>query len=170
MARCVVVALKNAILAFPNAVIAMITLFIMDPPRAWAKVDASNLDRYPSLAYWNGGIDEESFSSQFLCAFPYAVFGGIHCIAWNFAPYSKVLTGLWRAASVAVAAIPLVLPFLLPLWDYITALTFTVTVTLCTLFIPARIILLILPFLELAHLPADTFKTVSWDDFLPHIG
>ncbi|KAH6911637.1 hypothetical protein BKA70DRAFT_1098975, partial [Coprinopsis sp. MPI-PUGE-AT-0042] len=120
-------------------------------------------------------FDEESQLARSLSAFSYAAFGGIHCIAWNFAPYSEVEQWLWRVASVAVAAVPLLVPSLGFLSDDTHESLWRVWVFLVLfpgflVFIPARMIILILPFLELTHLPADAFKTVSWDDFFPHIG
>lgn len=84
-----------------------------------------------------------------------------------------------------MAVVPLLLPLLSGLASvendvYALAITFVVValglligpvlLVVFVAFIPARTILLVFPFVELVRLPNDAFKTVSWDDLLPHIG
>ncbi|KAH6911633.1 hypothetical protein BKA70DRAFT_1423394 [Coprinopsis sp. MPI-PUGE-AT-0042] len=168
--------LKNMYVAVYNSLMAMFFLFIMLPPSEWRLMDVRRLDRYPLLAYGKGGIKEDSILAQSLCAFAYAAFGGIHSIAWDFAPYSKWVQGLWRASSLTLAIIPPLFPFFawIQSFDWVRdrpaeVAGIFIVIPACIIFIPARLALLVLPFLELTHLPVDAFKTVSWDDFFAHI-
>jgi hypothetical protein len=173
MGKRLLLAMSNA---SQNALVAIVFLFIMLPPSEWRSMDAKHLHLYPVLGYWEGALNEESLWAQLLCAFAYAVFGGIHCIAWNFAYLSLLVRNLWRVASVEVAAIPLIFPVLFWLLKRhpisLTPFMTTFITIPCIVFISARVVLLILPFLELRYLPADSnvLKTVSWDRFVPHIG
>ncbi|KAH6907708.1 hypothetical protein BKA70DRAFT_1283728 [Coprinopsis sp. MPI-PUGE-AT-0042] len=173
--QSVLIAVKNMLIVFWNAVMALCHLFMMILPDEWDSVDNQHADQYPFLAFWEAGAAQNSPLATYLSAFSYAAFGGVHCIAWNFAPYSEVEQWLWRVASVTVAAVPLLVPVIQWLTDIVNkylgrALVLLILIPGFLVFVPARMVILILPFLELTHLPADAFKTVSWDDFFPHIG
>ncbi|KAH6911631.1 hypothetical protein BKA70DRAFT_1268226 [Coprinopsis sp. MPI-PUGE-AT-0042] len=174
--QSVLIVATNVFLAFCNATLALFRLVITDIPKEWRSVDNRHADQFPFLAFWEAGVEEGSLLASTLSAFSYAAFGGIHCIAWNFAPYSEVERWLWRVASLTVAAVPLLFPCLLFLasikvLDFLMSFLVVPIIFLgAAVFIPARVVILVLPFLELTHLPADAFKTVSWDDFFPHIG
>ncbi|KAH6911668.1 hypothetical protein BKA70DRAFT_1268277 [Coprinopsis sp. MPI-PUGE-AT-0042] len=172
--QSILIAVKNTFTVFLNAFEALVHLFTMSPLDEWDLVDNQHADRYPFLTFWEGGADQKSLLAASLSAFSYTAFGGVHCIAWNFAPYSEVEQWLWRVASVTVASVPLLVPFanwLISVAEYLGLALLALVITPAFLvFVPARMVILILPFLELTHLPADAFKTVFWDDFFPHIG
>ncbi|KAH6907719.1 hypothetical protein BKA70DRAFT_1428090 [Coprinopsis sp. MPI-PUGE-AT-0042] len=173
--QSVLIVAENVLMAFLNAIVALLYLIIMNLPDEWRSVDNQHADQFPFLAFWEAGVEEGSLLASTLSAFSYAAFGGIHCIAWNFAPYSEVEQWLWRVASLTVAAVPLLFPCLLLLkfmdeYNVLVLLRVLIVFLGASVFIPARVVILVLPFLELTHLPADAFKTVSWDDFFPHIG
>jgi hypothetical protein len=178
MAQVAIIAAKNVLLATRNALVALVcllTMMIQIPPN-WVYVSAKHPDQYPLM----GCPNDEEFLRLLALVFPltifaYAGFGGVHCIAWNFAPYSQEVQALWRAASLAVTVFPLVSQVLVLLANsflrlgHLTLVISLVGFMVTIVYSVARIVLLILPFLELTRLPANAFKTVSWDDFFPHI-
>jgi hypothetical protein len=179
------IALTNGFRAFWNTFEALLCLFIISPPSEWLFVDEANASVYPPFAFWDRHATHGPPDlTNFLSALSYAIFGGLHCIAWNFLAYSDVLQWLWRAASLIVAVVPLLVPLLAGLGPvendaYALAITFLfvalgffigpILLVVFVAFIPARIALFVFPFLELSRLPNDAFKAVSWDDVLPHI-
>ncbi|KAH6911671.1 hypothetical protein BKA70DRAFT_1398485 [Coprinopsis sp. MPI-PUGE-AT-0042] len=167
----ILIAAKNVLKAFMNTITALLSLVIMDLPNEWRWMDNQHADQYPFLAFWGAGLKGNSPLAMTLSALSYTAFGGIHCIAWNFAPYLEVEQWLWRVASVTVAAVPLLAPILPSnISEFLGVVVALILIPGFIVFVPARMVILILPFLELTHLPADAFKTVSWDDFFPHIG
>ncbi len=121
------------------------------------------------------------------------VFGAIHCIAWSFHFPSDIERLLWRIFSLVITAIPSASLFigypvffslaiclcftaicgssreknvyknLLRLWNAFT--TFTGPI----LYTSARIGLLVLSFTSLRSLTVDTYQTVHWTTFIPHV-
>lgn len=112
-----------------------------------------------------------------------ALYGAIHCFAWNssFPTIGEQL--YWRSASSTlvvscVAALRSVFP-----WDNPASTGFWITiccfsthtiggslVLLATFFYPlARITLLVLAIASLRSLPPSAFHSVDWIDFIPHI-
>lgn len=118
--------------------------------------------------------------TYFLSSLAYVLFGGIHCLTWGFTPYSRIVWYMWVASSLVMTATPLVHLFvkwvIQMVWMhrphshhtlYVLGFIFHAE---ALAFLIARMILIIIPFLELSRLPNSAFKTVSWDDVLPHIG
>ena len=140
------------------------------PVAEWRNVSGDHGACYPPLAFFNAsGSIFDLFGVM-----SYVVFGGIHCVAWNFAAHSERVQWLWRAASLAVSAAPLLSLFIgLPKEAgsrRLEMLRLFIMAVTCGLFLAARGVLLVLPFYELVYLPADAYKTVSWENFVPHIG
>ncbi|KAF7370006.1 hypothetical protein MSAN_00630600 [Mycena sanguinolenta] len=100
-----------------------------------------------------------------------ALFGAIHCAAWNAIFPTPAEMWIWRMSSLVIIAVPC-LPYLLaPLTtiDWLES-TYTVLVLLGIFFyIAARIILLVLALAELRLLPASAFVDVNWSTYIPHI-
>jgi hypothetical protein len=164
---------------------ALFTLFLMDHLSEWNTVDSAHPERYPPLAFW----DVKSSSTKLglahaLSMFSYVIFGSVHCLAWNFSSLSDVAKWVWRGASIAVAAIPLQ-PLLINginmipetsfacmgvfIWFILFIIVTAASASSLILFIPARMALLVLPFLELGHLSSSALQTISWDVLFPHI-
>ena len=83
----------------------------------------------------------------------------------------------WRISSVLLSGVPIsafALGFLLSddengdlkLYDYFLVL---IIVILVSLYIIARIVLLVLPFVALRALPPGAYVQVNWVSFLPHM-
>ena len=117
-----------------------------------------------------------------------AIFGSIHCVAWNFDFPSQVEQIMWRIASLTLVGVCLsiVVGVQIRNWSqthWNAAEGGSLTQSLWGLlylrrnisFIPtiiypiARLTLLILALLSLRHLPDSALRTVTWTKFIPHI-
>ncbi|KAJ7059214.1 hypothetical protein C8F01DRAFT_1026520 [Mycena amicta] len=107
---------------------------------------------------------------EFLVA---AIFGAIHCIAWHAVFPSIAELWLWRASAVLIAGITLSLGAIIWLdesYDFVPAETYVALFSFSILaYIPARLILLVLPFTALRALPLGTFVDVDWSVYIPHL-
>jgi hypothetical protein len=102
--RAAVVA-KNVYIATANTLVALFSLFTMMLPPEWVFVSGEHPKQYPLMACPNN--KSTTLPLLLRTTFAYAAFGGIHCIAWNFASYSWEVQVLWRAASLSVTLLPL---------------------------------------------------------------
>lgn len=136
--------------------------------------------------FHSGKLKSHEISLAVLTAMIIAtIFGAIHCVAWSFAFPSHAEQMLWRIASLIITCVP-ALPFVvvaviapitllhlpeLPSWlksagKSLILLFFVVS---SILYIIARVLLLVLPFMCLRSLPPDAYRTVHWVTFIPHI-
>lgn len=164
---------------FVQIALTVFTLIIMHPTDEWKLVDKRHTTRYPPLAFWElTRTDAEvPVLVAVLSCLSYVAFGSIHCVAWSFSYFSREVQILWRAASLTVTVVPMILPLYsvcdkwVPertVWFIYFSLPLVFIGVLA--FIVARLILMVLPFIDLLYLPADTLKLVPWSDFFPHIG
>jgi len=110
------------------------------------------------------------------------VFGAIHCIPWSFHFATLQERWAWRISAILVSVLPASLIFALslyltfeaddnkPVWmelyEWFMILSLFV---MPFLYIIARIVLLILPFMALRALPPGAYVQLDWVSFLPHI-
>ncbi|KAG2111469.1 hypothetical protein DEU56DRAFT_213958 [Suillus clintonianus] len=98
------------------------------------------------------------------------IFGGIHCMAWFFAFPTNLERLLWRISAVAITCTPC-LEILFTLvgrtleWDIIIV---TIIIS-ALLYVVSRVMLLVLMFTTLRHLPLHAYMTVSWISLVPHL-
>ena len=97
-------------------------------------------------------------------------FGALHCLAWN-SPFPTAQERLaWRICSATTTALPalvaLFVVILIPL-DQESLLSITLW-SICVVYIIGRAALIVLAFMSLRALPADTFQTVDWNNYFPH--
>ncbi|KAG0702531.1 hypothetical protein DFH29DRAFT_494527 [Suillus ampliporus] len=129
--------------------------------------------RVPSLGgygRYHGGI------ILLIGCFSVMVFGGIHCLGWNFLFQRHAEQMLWRAASLGIACIPI---FLLLEGRYMIMTGFSGNVvgallrygtpTTLFIYISARVIVIVLMMLSLRSLPPGVYDTVAWTKFIPHL-
>jgi len=110
------------------------------------------------------------------------VFGAIHCIPWSF--HFATLQERWacRISAILVSGLPISwLAFTLlfdrfdpnknkPIWKNLYEGFIVWSWTVMTfLYIIARIVLLVLPFVALRALPPGAYVQLDWVSFLPHI-
>ncbi|KZP19179.1 hypothetical protein FIBSPDRAFT_744307 [Athelia psychrophila] len=107
-----------------------------------------------------------------------AVFGAVHCTAWSYAFPTLEQQWLWRGCAIAIAVIPLPMAATFVFLDPIGArwnnnrsapMQRMCMVLGALLYIPARIILLVLSFTTLRHLPLSAYQTVQWTALIPHV-
>ena len=99
------------------------------------------------------------------------LFGGLHCLAWNFEFPSEPERLIWRCASLASAMIPaLELGIIVILSSLSTSgWMFRLNViTIMLLYVLARVSLLVIAFTCLRSMPADVYTT-TWTKYLPNL-
>ncbi|KAF7369949.1 hypothetical protein MSAN_00624700 [Mycena sanguinolenta] len=102
------------------------------------------------------------------------LFGVIHCTAWNANFPTPAEMWIWRTASFVIVATPGLISFLLPLMgfaipEHADSAADVITGLATAIYIVARLILIVLPFVELRSLPASAFVDVNWSSYIPHI-
>ena len=109
------------------------------------------------------------------------VFGAIHCIAWSFQFATLQERWVWRISAILVSGVPISIYAIaslfhafgyedIPTWmkvdKFFGGLTGTVLVFV---YIIARMVLLVLPFVALRALPPGAYVQLDWVSLLPHI-
>ena len=113
------------------------------------------------------------------------VFGGLHCIGWNFKFLTHTEQTLWRSTSVAIAAIPLIvapIDFILAprLQDIDSSSCSTlkrlallvldlIMTILLFVYVPARLSLIAQALALLRRQPASALTAVDWTKYVPHL-
>jgi hypothetical protein len=117
------------------------------------------------------------------------VFGGIHCLGWNLVYPSQAEKTIWHVASLTVTLTPPIstlfgiLGFLMGdiqrregnlgnvkyIIESATKVTlFVLAVFPASIYVLARIVLLMEALALLRHQPTAAFQAVSWTEYLPH--
>ncbi|KAF7984862.1 hypothetical protein HWV62_10831 [Athelia sp. TMB] len=111
------------------------------------------------------------------------VFGAVHCIAWSYAFQSHLEQQLWRASAIAIIAVPaealaslgiMALSAIFIDSGGVASPVVEIPLTVCNLvlasiYIAARIALILISFSSLRMLTPAAYKTVQWATFVPHI-
>ena len=106
------------------------------------------------------------------------VFGAIHAAAWSFPYPSKSERTLWRVCSLVLIIHPLFLFFVVPIQIQISAnngrrsnqvLYLISFYIVAPLYLMARLILLVQPFVLLRDLSDSVFQQVPWSNYFPHV-
>jgi hypothetical protein len=125
--------------------------------------------------------DEDSGAAVIQSMCVSIVFGAVHCIAWSlhFATLSE--RWAWRISAILVAGLPIAITtFLIPIVIFEKEIKGTgmkiletflkvILMSMLSLYIIARIALLVLPFMALRALPPGAYVQLDWVSFLPHI-
>jgi len=112
----------------------------------------------------------------------FGVFGGLHCIPWNFPFPSEFLRTTWRAMSMILIISPIIVMVTLCLVGalHLSALNrylsytfdvvaFAAELILAVFYTLARIGLLVEAAYLLRDMPDSALQVVDWMYFLPHI-
>ncbi|KAJ8581472.1 hypothetical protein M405DRAFT_938264 [Rhizopogon salebrosus TDB-379] len=143
----------------------------------WVSPVVVHSRRVPSLrgfTYTHEGI------MVFIGCFSAMVFGGIHCMGWNFLFQSHAEQLLWRNACLAVLwssvsiSISSGLSILQEKWGsprfhFIFYFTMIIILIDGFAYIAARLILIVLMLLSVRSLPPGVYDTVAWTKFIPHL-
>jgi len=109
------------------------------------------------------------------------VFGATHCIPWSFHFATSQERWVWRISAILISGVPisfLTLVFLHTTFfdennatgmQLYSALIILIASGMMFLYIIARIVLLLLPFVALRALPPGAYVQLNWVSFLPHI-
>ncbi|KAJ6565519.1 hypothetical protein DFH09DRAFT_1314816 [Mycena vulgaris] len=102
------------------------------------------------------------------------IFGAIHCAAWNTDFSSTDEMWMWRACSLMVTAIPVLLaalPIMGVTLENVATITTGSVIFIAAIpsYIIARVFLIILPFTALRALPPGVFMDVNWSVYIPHL-
>jgi hypothetical protein len=133
-------------------------------------------------SFWSLPMDElDNIPSRIL---PFAiealvgtVFGAIHCAAWNTDFPTTVEMWMWRSCSLLIVEIPAVILLFVVLGNFIDVyeshlgelmLTIRFVVGI-SLYVIARLVLIILPLVALRSLPSGAFMDVNWSTYIPHL-
>jgi hypothetical protein len=115
------------------------------------------------------------------------LFGGIHCIGWDYFFPSHTETMIWQVSSVIITAIPALVTigaYGLHVEHKLDKLHYEIAADFCGLlgklslalgvlglipYLVARVLLLVVAFISLRDLPPDALLAVRWSSFLPHL-
>jgi hypothetical protein len=144
-------------------------IFLDAEPAMVTNPDAAHAaDLKTSLSIFDSGINDSQTSwNRHIFIVVAVVFGGVHCIPWDFYFPTFAEQLLWRIGSVITVATPIAIPVALSIEDGILH-KFGV-ILFFSMYIFARLALLTLAFTTLRSLPIDAYTTVHWTTFIPHI-
>jgi len=130
-------------------------------------------------SFYSPTTKSDKYSRMVVFAFFGIIFGGLHCIGWNFTYPTAFEQHLWRASSLAISIIPLVVaPIDYILENYkldkgffkVVRLTLDLIMTiLLFIYVPARLTLIGQAFALLRKQPQDAFLAVDWNQYIPHL-
>jgi len=130
-------------------------------------------------AFYAPSTQSDKHSRMIVFALFGVIFGGLHCIGWNFTYPTEHERQLWRATSLAITAIPVIvapIDFVLENFElrkgpgrivrFVLDLVMTV---LLFMYVPARLSLIAQALALLRNQPQSAFLAVDWTTYIPHI-
>jgi len=121
----------------------------------------------------------DKYSRMVVFALFGVIFGGLHCIGWNFCYPTAFEQRLWRASSLAITAIPLIvapIDYLLEnykldkgFFKVVRLILDLIMTILLFIYVPARLTLIGQAFALLRKQPQDAFLAVDWNQYIPHL-
>ena len=129
-------------------------------------------------AFYSSRIGSDRPSPMVVFAISGVVFGGIHCIGWNFAFPTHSERSLWRFASLVITITPLVVvPINSTLensewkdrwWKILRLFLDIFTTALFFVYALARLSLIVQALVLLRHQPVDAYVAVDWSKYIPY--
>ncbi|KAF7369942.1 hypothetical protein MSAN_00623800 [Mycena sanguinolenta] len=121
-------------------------------------------------SFWS--IDNDDTEAHILLVLVGTLFGAVHCVAWNANFPTPAEMWIWRTSSVVITVYPGLTSLFALLIDMteLESVNFAVSiiVVLATfIYIAARIILIVLPLVELRSLPASALVDINWSAYIP---
>ena len=123
----------------------------------------------------NSTDDEDVLIADFMVFGVGVCFGAIHCVAWLFSLPTRTELLIWRISSIAITVVPIYIPFMVGLGDWLSDTFFVIIVIFggalfgVILYVLARGVTLVLAFTSLRDLPPGAYETVHWTTFIPHV-
>ncbi|KAJ7262781.1 hypothetical protein B0H12DRAFT_308132 [Mycena haematopus] len=147
-----------------------------------AKYDPLSTTSVPS--FWSLPLDDGFSLRVFgITALVGSAFGAIHCAAWNALFPTIIEMWLWRFSSLVILALPPIL--LLLAWilymlrksrlkdtwfgKAIWAISWTFIHGCVPIYVSARLVLVVLPFMVLRTILPSAYEVVEWTEFIPHL-
>jgi hypothetical protein len=136
--------------------------------------------RVPTFYSPYNGDDPKDYIPLTLAMCVATVFGAIHCIPWSFHFATLQERWVWRISAILVSGMPIFVVALVflplpdkenkPTWMKVwTIFVNSIFTGMNSLYIIARIVLLVLPFVALRALSPGAYGQVNWVSLLPHI-
>ncbi|KAG1749368.1 hypothetical protein EDD22DRAFT_917005 [Suillus occidentalis] len=140
---------------------------------------AARSRRVPSLGGYSWDLHRGSLTGiagemvLILGCFSGMVFGGIHCLGWNYFFQRHTELILWRATSLGAICAPVVISLdtlsYMRSWKILRIFGFPPGFIASFIYIVARITLIVLTILSLQSLPTGAYDTVAWTTLIPHL-
>ena len=135
----------------------------------------SHEDRVPR--FWANSTEDNATIADLVMLGVGICFGAIHCIAWVFPFLTHTELLIWRVSSVTITAVPIYIPLIFILANWMSDMHFKDTANIVglsilpagLLYIIACTVTLVLALTSLRDLPSEAFDTVHWTTFIPHI-
>ena len=130
-------------------------------------------------SFYSPTTKSDKYSRMVVFAIFGVIFGGLHRIGWNFTYPTSFEQHLWRASSLAIAVIPLIvapIDYILENYELdsgflkVVRLTLDLIMTiLLFIYVPVRLTLIGQAFGLLRKQPQDAFLAVDWNQYIPHL-
>ena len=130
-------------------------------------------------SFYAPATDSDHYSRMVVFAIFGVIFGGIHCIGWNFAFPTHFETSLWRHTSLVLTIVPLVaapIDYILEnvnlkgrVGEKLRLLLDLVMTALLFVYVPARLSLIAQALALLRDQPAAAYVAVDWTKYIPHL-
>jgi len=153
-------------------------LWLLDGENVGEWVDQAGITHLPTFysPSDNDVVEEEDASgiSAIIIFFVASVFGGLHCVGWNFHFPSHSELIIWRVSSLFITLMPtasvitIIFATLVEQHENYRDILILCFFSLVILYIPARSILLIESFTTLRNLPQKAILDLDWSSFIPH--
>ncbi|KAG1762418.1 hypothetical protein EDD22DRAFT_1027991, partial [Suillus occidentalis] len=152
--------------------ISLMGILVIISPRA------ARSRRVPSLGGYSRDMDRGSSTGLagetvlLIGCFSGMVFGGIHCLGWNYFLQRHAELILWRATSLGIICAPVVISLNTLSYmrrERLGIFGFAPGLIASYIYIVARLTLFALMMLSLRSLPTGVYDTVAWTTFIPHL-
>ena len=138
-------------------------------------VNLRHEDRVPR--FWANSTRNDFWITNIIMLGVGICFGVIHCIAWGFPFPMHMELLIWQVSSVAITAVPVYIPLVFGLANWMSNMHFKDTANIFgisilptgLLYIIAQAVTLVLALTSLRDLPPGAFDTVHWTTFIPHV-
>jgi len=169
--------LVTTIILFPFFILVFLVSFIFTAVFGIITTSTVTPNSLHVPSFYSPTTKSDKYSRMVVFAIFGVIFGGLHCVGWNFTYPTAFEQHLWRASSLAITAIPLIvapIDYLLENYELDKGFVKVVRLTLdpimtILLFIyaPARLTLIGQAFALLRKQPEDAFFAVDWNQYIP---
>ncbi|KAJ6481050.1 hypothetical protein C8R45DRAFT_831801 [Mycena sanguinolenta] len=149
------------------------------PPWPRARIQALGLRQLISAIYQDFATPLTTESARIVTLLAGIVFGAIHVAAWNTEFPTTAEKWIWRPSSLLITAIPAVI--LIPIavrsllagstrriYKSHSSIAAIVAFGGFPIYVGARLLLVVIPFVALRDLPPSAFMAVNWSRYIPH--